>query len=43
MDEYIEHIYPLFEYPEEIREIIYTINLIESLNGVKEVKIGEVY
>jgi len=32
-DEYIEHIYPLFEYPEEIRKIIYTTNPIESLNS----------
>lgn len=32
-DEYVEHIYPLFEYPEEIRKIIYTTNPIESLNS----------
>ena len=32
-DEYIEYIYPLFEYPEEIRKIIYTTNPIESLNS----------
>lgn len=32
-DEYIEHVYPLFEYPEEIRKIIYTTNPIESLNS----------
>ena len=32
-DEYIEHIYALFEYPEEIRKIIYTTNPIESLNS----------
>lgn len=32
-DEYIEHIYPLYEYPEEIRKIIYTTNPIESLNS----------
>ena len=30
-DEYVEHRYPLFEYPEEIRKIIYTTNPIESL------------
>lgn len=33
VEEYIEHIYPLFEYPEEIRKIIYTTNPIESLNS----------
>lgn len=33
VDEYVEHIYPLFEYPEEIRKIIYTTNPIESLNS----------
>lgn len=32
-DEYVEHIYPIFEYPEEIRKIIYTTNPIESLNS----------
>ena len=32
-DEYVEHIYPLYEYPEEIRKIIYTTNPIESLNS----------
>lgn len=32
-EEYVEHIYPLFEYPEEIRKIIYTTNPIESLNS----------
>ena len=32
-DEYVEHIYSLFEYPEEIRKIIYTTNPIESLNS----------
>jgi len=32
-DEYVEHVYPLFEYPEEIRKIIYTTNPIESLNS----------
>lgn len=32
-DEYVEYIYPLFEYPEEIRKIIYTTNPIESLNS----------
>ena len=32
VDEYVEYIYPLFEYPEEIRKIIYTTNPIESLN-----------
>ena len=32
-DEYIEHVYPLFEYPEEIRKTIYTTNPIESLNS----------
>ena len=39
-DEYVEHIYPLFEYPEEIRKIIYTTNPIESLNSAlrKETK-----
>ena len=33
VEEYIEYIYPLFEYPEEIRKIIYTTNPIESLNS----------
>jgi len=33
VEEYIEHIYQLFEYPEEIRKIIYTTNPIESLNS----------
>jgi len=33
VEEYVEHIYPLFEYPEEIRKIIYTTNPIESLNS----------
>ena len=33
VDEYVEYIYPLFEYPEEIRKIIYTTNPIESLNS----------
>ena len=32
-DEYVEYIYPIFEYPEEIRKIIYTTNPIESLNS----------
>ena len=32
-EEYVEYIYPLFEYPEEIRKIIYTTNPIESLNS----------
>ena len=32
-DEYVEHIYPLFDYPAEIRKIIYTTNPIESLNS----------
>ena len=29
----IEHIFNIFEYPAEIRKIIYTTNLIENLNG----------
>ena len=29
-----EHVIPLFDYPEEIRKIIYTTNAIESLNSV---------
>ena len=33
VEEYITHIYALFEYPEEIRKIIYTTNPIESLNS----------
>lgn len=33
VEEYVEYIYPLFEYPEEIRKIIYTTNPIESLNS----------
>ena len=33
VDEYVEYIYPLYEYPEEIRKIIYTTNPIESLNS----------
>ena len=33
VDEYVGYIYPLFEYPEEIRKIIYTTNPIESLNS----------
>lgn len=32
-DEYVEYIYQLYEYPEEIRKIIYTTNPIESLNS----------
>ena len=33
VEEYVEYIYPLYEYPEEIRKIIYTTNPIESLNS----------
>lgn len=33
VEEYIEHVYALFDYPEEIRKIIYTTNPIESLNS----------
>ena len=33
VEENLEHIYQLFEYPEEIRKIIYTTNPIESLNS----------
>lgn len=33
VEEYVDYIYPLYEYPEEIRKIIYTTNPIESLNS----------
>ena len=33
VEEYVEYIYQLYEYPEEIRKIIYTTNPIESLNS----------
>ena len=33
VEEYIEYIYQLFEYPKEIQKIIYTTNPIESLNS----------
>ena len=33
VQEYITHIYPIMDYPEEIRKIIYTTNPIESVNS----------
>lgn len=33
VEQYMEYILPLFEYPQEIRKIIYTTNPIESLNS----------
>jgi len=42
VEEYVEYIYPLYEYPEEIRKIIYTTNPIESLNsGLRKVTKGK--
>lgn len=33
VEEYMIHIYPLFELPKEIRKIVYTTNIIESVNS----------
>jgi len=42
VSDYIQYVYNLFEYPEEIRKIIYTTNPIESLNsGLRKVTRGK--